>query len=44
MKDFDFLFGILLGYRILKHTQNLSKALQATAMSAVEAHSVTNYA
>ena len=40
MKDFDFLFGLLLGERILKHTDNLSKTLQATAMSAVEAHSV----
>ena len=40
MKDFDFLFGLLLGERILKHTDNLSKTLQATAMSAVEAYSV----
>ena len=40
MKDFDFLFGLLLGERILKHTNNLSKTLQATAMSAVEAYSV----
>ena len=40
MKDFDFLFGLLLGEQILKHTDNLSKTLQATAMSAVEAYSV----
>ena len=40
MKDFDFLFGLLLGERILKHIDNLSKTLQATAMSAVEAHRV----
>ena len=40
MKDFDFLFGLLLGERILKHTDNLSKTLQATAMSAVEAYGV----
>ena len=40
MKDFDFLFGLLLGERILKHTDNLSKTLQATVMSAVEAYSV----
>ena len=32
MKDFDFLFGLLLGEWILKHTDNLSKTLQATAM------------
>ena len=25
MKDFDFLLGLLLGERILKHTDNLSK-------------------
>ena len=40
MKDFDCFFGLLLGEQILKHTDNLSKTLQATAMSAVEAYSV----
>jgi len=40
MKDFDFLFGLLLSVRILKHTDNLSKTLQATVMSAVEAYGV----
>jgi len=40
MKDFDFLFGLLLSERILKHTDNLSKTLQATAMSAVKAYGV----
>ena len=40
MKDFDFLYGLLLSERILKHTDNLSKTLQATAMSAVEAYGV----
>ena len=40
MKNFDFMFGLLLGERIPKHTDNLSKTLQATAMSAVEAYSV----
>jgi len=37
MKDFDFLFGLLLGERILKHTDNLSKALKSALMSAVKA-------
>jgi len=41
MKDFDFLFGIMLAERILKHTDNLSKTLQATAMSAVEAWDIS---
>lgn len=40
MKDFDFCLA-LLGEQILKHTDNLSKTLQATAMSAVEAYSVS---
>ena len=40
MKDLDVLFGVLLGGRILKHAHNLSKTLQATALLAVEAHSV----
>ena len=40
MKEFDFLFGLLLGEQILKHTNNLSKTLQATAMSAAEAYRV----
>ena len=37
MKTFDFLFGLMLAERILKHTDNLSRTLQATSMSAVEA-------
>jgi len=40
MKDFDFLYGLLLGERILKHTDNLSKTLQATVISAIEAYSM----
>ena len=36
MIDFDFLFCLLLAERILKHTDNLSKTIQATSMSAVE--------
>ena len=38
MKEFDFLFCLLLSERILKHTDNLSKTIQATAMPAVEGH------
>ena len=34
MKTFDFPFGLML---VLKHTESLSKSLQASSMSAVEA-------
>ena len=37
MKEFNFLFGLMLAERILKHSDNLSKTIQATVMSAVEA-------
>ena len=37
MKEFDFLFSLMLAERILKHTDNLSKTIQATVMPAVEA-------
>ena len=30
MKSFDFLFGVLLGETLLRHSDNLSKALQAS--------------
>ena len=33
---FDFLFGVVLGEMILRHTDNLSKALQAKVISAAE--------
>ena len=36
MKEFDFLFCLMLSERILKHTDNLSKTIQATSMPAVE--------
>jgi len=36
MKRFDFLFGIILGEMILRHTDNLSKTLQAKMYSAAE--------
>lgn len=36
MNKFDFLFGLKLGYLILNHSDNLSKTLQKTRMSAAE--------
>ena len=36
MKEFDFLICLLLAERILKHTDNLSKTIQATSIPAVE--------
>ena len=41
MKTFDFLFGLILAERILKHTNNLSKTMQTSSMSAVEACSIS---
>ena len=41
MKEFDFLFGLMLAERILKHTDNLSKTIQATTMPAVEARGLS---
>ena len=41
MKSFNFLFGLMLAERILKHTDNLSKTLQYSVKSAVEAHSIS---
>ena len=41
MKDFNFFFGLMLAERILKHADNLSKTIQATTMSAVEAHHIS---
>ena len=42
MKEFDFLFGFMLAECILKHTDNLSKTIQATTMLAVKAHGLSN--
>ena len=41
MKEFDFLFGLMLAEHILKHTDNLSKIIQATALPAVEARGLS---
>jgi hypothetical protein len=40
MQKFSFTFGVLLGERILKHTDNLSKTLQCRDLSAAEAQAV----
>ena len=36
METFRFLFGAVLGESILRHTDNLSKALQGSTVSAAE--------
>jgi len=36
--EFDFLFGLMLVERVLKHTDNLSKTLQSTAMTAADSY------
>ena len=36
MKTFNFFFGVLLGELLLRHSDNLSRTLQATRMSAAE--------
>ena len=40
MKKFDFFFGVSLGLLILKHTDNISRTLQRTDMSAAEGQKV----
>ena len=42
MSTFPYLFGVLLGESILKHTDNLSKILQSPALTAAEAHHVAD--
>ena len=36
MRSFDFLFGAMLGELLLRHTDNLSKALQSPGISAAD--------
>ena len=36
MNSFDFYFGLLLGDLLLYHSDNLSKTLEATRMSAID--------
>lgn len=40
MQSFDFLFGLLLGEAIFKHTDNVSKTLQSPSISAAEGQHV----
>ena len=40
MMQFDYLFGLVLGERILKHTDNLSKTLQNPALTASEGQQI----
>ena len=36
MRSFNFFFGVSLGKLLLRHSDNLSKTLQASSMSAAE--------
>ena len=38
MMKFDFLFSLMLAEKALKHTDNLSKVLQSTAMTAADSY------
>ena len=42
MKSFNFLFGICLGHFVLRFSDNLSRSLQSTHMSAVEGQHIAN--
>ena len=42
MKSFDFLFGAMLGEMLLRQSDNLSRALQASYMSAAQGQSVAS--
>ncbi len=42
MKTFDYYFGICLGHLILKHRDNLSRALQNSDISASEGQEVAS--
>ena len=42
IKRFEFLFGVVLGEIILRHTDNLSKTLQAKALSAAEGQEIAS--
>lgn len=41
MQSFDFLFGVSLGYEILRHTDNLSRTMQKNDLSAAEGQHIT---
>ena len=38
VKEFDFLFGLMLAKKLLMHSDNFSRTIQATCMPAIEAH------
>ena len=42
MNSFDFFFGLNLGERLFSHTDNLSRTLQKTRMSAVSGQRVSS--
>ena len=42
MTSFDFFFGVSLGELLLKHSDNLSKTLQASSMSAAEGQKIAD--
>ena len=42
MKSFDFFFGASLGELLLSHSDNLSKTLQSSTMSAAEGQRIAN--
>ena len=42
MEKFEFLFGLVLGIRILKHTDNLSKTLQSPELTAADGQKLAN--
>ncbi len=42
MMSFDFFFGVSLGELLLKHSDNLSKTLQASSMSAAEGQKIAD--
>ena len=43
MRKFDFLFGIMLGECLLRHSDNLSKALQSPTVSAAEGQKMASF-
>ena len=40
MKTFDYLYGVILGEMVLKHSDNLSCTLQHKSMSAMDGHEI----
>ena len=43
MSTFEYLFGVMLGELILKHSDNLSKTLQDPSLSASEGQEIPTY-